>query len=381
MKNVLIWFSNDMRLVDNQIITFIESKDWNYIPMIVIPDWVEEDLHGYFPVTKKKRDFLKKSVDRFEAELSKNGKRLIVVDNDHASTILDVVERHNCIKIFTSHDCLDEILPLREGVERTLAKKEIYIDYFHTNYWFDLDELPFPIKRAPDDFREFLLKSREMQLNSWTPEKQRSPVLTNALLDDVTSSDKPELHPYSTGLNNLFSKFLPYISSGQVSPSMLYQEVCGRASGKFFGKKSAETLQRQLIKLDFVRMQYFKLEHKTFERKPISIKDYETIRQWIHGNTGIDLIDAIMHKLWNEGNISLTSKRLTIQYFLHVMKLPPHYGFWYFKNQLTEYESSLNFYMWNQYSQREMSVTDVLDQLTMEQKRLDPDTEFIEFWQ
>jgi deoxyribodipyrimidine photolyase len=267
-----------------------------------------------------------------------------------------------------------------ESIELMLSKNNIFIHYLDSNYLLDLEDLNFPLRNIPADFNDFCVKAKGATLKNVDYELV-VPDAVLQIMDEVENEQVPVLHAYKTRLNNHFSKFLPYLSSGIISPAELLEVVKQRSTlSPLFDTKTLKVLTKQLVKLDFIRATIRNEMPVVFEEEELSSGQVTQVEQWIEGKTDCDLINAIMHKLKETSMISMTSRSLAILYYSKVLKLPSFFGFQYFQTQLLEFDSSLNMSFWKQNAESVLDQQNLLLELDRRQNLLDPKQCFVEFW-
>ncbi|WP_456458921.1 deoxyribodipyrimidine photo-lyase [Reichenbachiella sp.] len=379
MKKSLVLFSNDLRLSDHPVLDYVTAQGKDYVPVYL--DYNDSFYScEFFDINLTKRKFISSGIEYLKRKLYLVDKELIIINQDHRQALVDVLVSHGCKQILISRNTTSPLNNLLESMELMLLKNNIFIHYFDSNYLIDLQDLSFPIRNLPYSFNEFCTKIKGVKLRS----AETDPLVPEGvleILDDVKKESVPVLHPYKTRLNNHFSKFLPYLSSGVVSPVELIEAVKHQASiSTVFDAKTLKTLTKQLVNLDFIRASIRNIMPVTFDEVDLSSNQVAQVENWIEGNTDNDMINAIMHKLKETSVISLTSKKLTMLYYLKVLNLPAYFGYEYFQSQLLEFDSSLNMYLWKQYEAAQLDHEDLIEEIATRKKQLDPEHSFVEFW-
>lgn len=379
MKKSLVIFGNDLRLSDHPVLDYITTRGKDYVPVYL--DFNDSFYSSeFFEVNLSKRKFISSGVEYLKRKLYLVDKELIVINQDYRQALVDLLVGQGCKQILLSRNTTTPLNNLLESMELMLLKNNIFIHYFDSNYLIDLQDLSFPIRNLPNDFREFCTKIKGIKLRT-TETDPLVPEGVLEILDDVQKEAVPVLHPYKTRLNNHFSKFLPYLTSGVVSPAELIEAVRQQATvTPVFDDKTIKLLIKQLVKVDFIRASIRNIMPVTFDEVDLSATQVRQVENWIEGNTDNEMINAIMHKLKETSVISLTSKKLTMLYYLKVLDLPPYFGYEYFQSQLLEYDSSLNMYLWKQYEATLLNHEDLIEEIDTRKRLLDPEHSFVEFW-
>lgn len=379
MKNSLIIFTHDLRLNDQAVIDHVKARNLDFIPVYL--DFFELlPSQEFFPLNVSKRKFMLNAVEHLKRELYLADKELVVIEENYREALIDLIRRHRCERIFIANQQNSPLTRLISSLEVTLAKHNIFIYYFDNNYLLDLEELPIPLKKIPKDFKNFTSKIKGAALRQIRDEHVVPDVLLD-ILEEIKNDEIPVLHPYKTRLNNHFSKFLPYLSSGLISPAQLLELIKNNLGvSPYFDKKAIKLFTRQLVYLDFVRLRMRDRDRDVFFEDELNHTQIRDIEKWIEGKTDNDLINAIMHKLRDTNMISLTSRRLAIMYYLKVLNLPAYFGYHYFENQLLEFDNSLILYLWTENDGNETAGENLELHLSDRQRQLDPKQTFVEFW-
>lgn len=379
MKNSLVIFTHDLRLTNQSVIDYLDAEKMSYVPVHL--DFLELiPAHNFFTVNVLRRKFNLQATQYLAKALYAKDKELLIINKNFKEALLEVMVKNGCTQVCLSRNTIKPLTDLLQSMELMLLKNNIFIKYFDSNYLIDLDDMPFPLSRMPKDFKIFVNKIKGVRFNS-VCDGEIVPEGVLKVLDDIQQEEEPELLPYKTRLNNHFSKFLPYLTSGLISPAKLLEVVVQRSgTSPYFDKKAVKVLTNQLMKLDFIRAQMRNSQHDAFVQTDITSEQINSIEQWIQGQTDYPLINAIMHKLQTMSMISLTSKKLAILYYLKVLKLPMYFGFYYFENQLLEYDNSLNQYLWLEYAGMDLDIEGFENLVSAQQKHLDPKDSFLEYW-
>ena len=380
MKKAIYVFTNDLRITDNPAIEHLHNNGMNYIPVFIDYNPLVPEL-AIFPVNAKKKKFLIDAISHLQEQLLHFDKELVIFKEFAGIELIKIAEESGCKTILMNNHNIPWLHQIMQNVELELSRKGIYVEYFDSNYLLDLNDINFPLSRTPDSFKSFLSRIRGSRLKDDISHQINLSNTLQTLLAEIQEQAIPELLPYKTVLNNHFSKFLPFLTIGQITPGELIKIIEEWSNIEMYGPKAKKILVKQLLKLDFIRAQFRgKIKNKQFRIQDLDRAESNKLDDWINGQTDSELINAIMHKLKSKSNISLTSKRYTILYYLFVLELPPYYGYKYFENQLLEFDPGLNFYLWYQYDANHLSSKEVLTEIASEHAHLDPEFAFTQYW-
>lgn len=122
-----------------------------------------------------------------------------------------------------------------------------------------------------------------------------------------------------------------YLSAGCISPRLLARESLER---------HLNTWTDNLIRRDFLLQ--LALQHA--DDGPSDGNPEHTLRLtlWQQGRTGIPIIDAAMRCLHKTGSLHPALRRLSADFFCHVLNLPRREGEIWFARQLTDFDAAIN---------------------------------------
>ncbi len=388
LNNILIWFRNDLRITDNELLEVASKKANNIVPIYIFDPYQFEKVNGLFNRSSfLKVKFLLESVKAFKEYLRSKGGDLIIKIGNPVDLIPELCQKYNCERVYIDKIATSRQQKIDYEIERILAPEEKYLDYYYNNTLVPIYYLPFPINKTPEDFKTFqrelnsiwsnlFVHNSNIELNfsdsladEFTPEMKdlgsweneyelHFPVgKENALkyLKDLVNGEfqnVPELTPYKYYLNNNFSKILPWLSLGTVSPRGILFHIENEYPNNKDKKIALRLFREQFLRLDFFKLLFYKnYERDLHTEDKLDQDQVDRFKKWINGETDIPLINAIMKKLKRYGNISLTSKNLSIKYYLDILELPCSLGYQYFNSRLIDYDLSLNLFMWQKHEE------------------------------
>lgn len=122
-----------------------------------------------------------------------------------------------------------------------------------------------------------------------------------------------------------------YLSAGCISPRLLARESLERRLNAWTDN---------IIRRDF----FLQLALQHADDAPADGNPEHTLRLtlWQQGRTGIPIIDASMRCLHKTGSLHPALKRLSADFFCHVLNLPRREGEIWFARQLTDFDAAIN---------------------------------------
>lgn len=122
-----------------------------------------------------------------------------------------------------------------------------------------------------------------------------------------------------------------YLSAGCISPRLLARESLERRLNAWVDN---------IIRRDF----FLQLALQHADDDPSDGNPEHTLRLtlWQQGRTGIPIIDAAMRCLHKTGSLHPALRRLSADFFCHVLNLPRREGEIWFARQLTDFDAAIN---------------------------------------
>ncbi|EMT9067236.1 deoxyribodipyrimidine photo-lyase, partial [Neisseria gonorrhoeae] len=152
-----------------------------------------------------------------------------------------------------------------------------------------------------------------------------------------------------------------YLSVGCISPRLLARESLERRLNAWADN---------IIRRDF----FLQLALQHADDDPSDGNPEHTLRLtlWQQGRTGIPIIDAAMRCLHKTGSLHPALRRLSADFFCHVLNLPRREGEIWFARQLTDFDAAINQGNWRLAASRH-----TCPDIAAASYRTDPDGTFI----
>lgn len=377
----LVWFRNDLRIENNRLLDKV--KELKNAKVVVLQEPVPfASIDDFITYSKKKVDFQQAAIAQFVRKMKNLGVEIEVLFGNAHKVLPQYCVDNEISKIFTSRVFDMEEERNKRDLEQALAKNEIYVDYIYNNTWIPIDELPFPLKRTPKKFKEFMkeIKGLDGKFNV-DFELDEDLDFMEELVINMEQNNMYELRKYSYIPNNNFFQFLPVLTSGRISSPALLKWLEKRYKSTSSRTKILKMFKQQLFMYEHMKLQYFGEPELNFVIPSINREpEIKQFQKWVQGETKHPMLNAIMKKVAKSSEISLTSKKLAIDYYNHVLELPPFWGYWYFKKQLMEYSSELNAFLWKQSLNTPVEKREILTSIADLSLKLDPKNKFTDFW-
>ncbi|MGK9126856.1 DASH family cryptochrome [Olivibacter sp. SA151] len=385
---ILVWFRNDLRVRDNEILWQALAKADRVVPVYVFdPRQFTPLKNGMHKTGVIRAKFILESVQDLRLSLRSLGADLLVVSGYPEEILPTLAERYQVKEVYHHREVAKEETHISTLVEEALWKKRLNLRHFIGHTLYHKEDLPFPIKDIPDAFATFRKKiERETTIRPSveTPVKIEVP-------DNLEASEIPSLaslgfsadligiadqSPFKGGeteglrrletllagadtasLTGSFGSeegtvLSPWIAMGCLSVHTVYHAV-KKYEDKSLPKKQAAAIITGLLWRDYFRFMFKKHGNKFFLQRGFSNETpaYELVvdalfDRWKRGETGDPFVDAAMHQLNTIGFISHTARMLVAHYLVSNLNISHLLGAAYFEDKLVDYNPASNYGNW-----------------------------------
>jgi deoxyribodipyrimidine photo-lyase len=389
-RTILVWFRNDLRIRDNEILLEAVRKADKVLPVYCFdPYYFKKNASGNSKTGNVRTRFLLESIADLRKNLQLLGGNLIVRIGNPAEIIPQLAEEYRVNEVYHHREVAYEETAISEQVEAALWKMKLNLKHFIGHTLYHKEDLPFPIKDIPDSFAVFKKKvERDSDVRPCigTPDAIHTPEITDAgelpslqslgldeVFDDVRgnimfvggetaallqleqvfsvgfqqSNGKPNRNQSAAGPS---SKLSPWIALGCVSLRQVYWEIHKH-------QHSAPANYFNALVLDLLWRDYFRFMFKKHGQKFIAAKnedeqsvttgsEEELFESWKNGETGVPLVDAIMHELNATGFINNYGRQIVAVFLVNDLKVDWIKGAAYFEEKLIDYSPASNWGNW-----------------------------------
>lgn len=407
LKNVLMWFRNDLRVHDNEALHRAvqqAKKESSQLLTIYCFDPRQYALSriGRFPKTGKLRTrFILQSVHNLRENLMDKGLNVMVKVGKPELIIPDLIDQYAIGSVHAHKEVTQEETDVERNLERELKRRKVSVKYYWGHTMIHKEDLPFQcVDEVPDVFTTFRnrvekrLKVREcfqideqavkgkcmQKVEDWgqipsfkelgfeTEEEQcmdeRSALQfiggeTEALkrLSEYFWKND-HLKTYKETRNGLVgesysSKFSPWLAVGCLSPRFVYHEV-QKYEKERVKNESTYWLIFELLWRDFFRFFAEKCGNNIFMLSGISdsysdrkwSQDMKLFEAWKLGETGHPFVDANMRELLHSGWMSNRGRQNVASYLAKDLQIDWRLGAEWFESQLIDYDVTSNWLNW-----------------------------------
>jgi deoxyribodipyrimidine photo-lyase len=425
-KTILVWFRNDLRIHDNEILLEAVRKGDNVLPVYCFdPHYFQRTASGVSKTGSFRARFLLEAVADLRKNLQGYGAELIIRTGNPAEIIPQLAEEYHINEVYHHREVAYEETNISEQVEAALWKMRLNLKHFIGHTLYHKEDLPFPIKDIPDSFAVFKKKvERDSNVRPCVPTPEHIytpgisdagelPTLQQLGLDEPVDDPRAtnyfqggetaalvQLHKYFSNSDQAVksknsrngnagnsSKLSPWLSVGCISPRQVYWEIAKHS-------QDGNTPNTGLLKLELLWRDYFRFMFKKHGQKfinakqlseddaPVATADEQGLfNAWKSGETNVPFIDACMHELNATGYINNQCRQVVAGYLVNDLKADWTKGAAYFEEKLIDYSPASNWGNWafiagvNDAKESKYAIA------CMQQKELEAKSDFVNTWQ
>lgn len=377
-KTILVWFRNDLRVHDNEMLTKAIARADKVLPVYCFdPRYFGITEYGTQKSGYLRTQFLIESVASLKNVLQNLGGDLIIKVGKPEELLPALCQQYKISEVYHHREVAEEETSISGLVEARLWKERINLKHFIGHTLFHKEELPFPIKNIPDNFVIFKRKvDREsiVRPSFLSPESIQVPsdvdwgVLPLREELGVQRIETPEeSHVFGgerAGLEALMKLcslsslkgdgethgeisepvLSPWLTLGCLSPRSVYWIVKERLPVK---SERSTRIINELLWRDYNRFM-LKKHGSLLESTESMLTSAELNRfnRWRQGNTGDLLVDACIRELNETGHINERCKLFLSSYLSSELKVRWTAGYAYFEEKAIDFSPALIWGNW-----------------------------------
>ncbi|PST84368.1 DASH family cryptochrome [Pedobacter yulinensis] len=383
-KKILVWFRNDLRLHDNEILLEALAKSDEILPVYVFDPRHYSQVNGFWKTGQIRAQFIIESVAALRRSLQALGGNLLVQSGRPEELIPALVSQYEINEVYHHREVAAEETRISARVEDALWKLKVNLRHFIGHTLYNKEDLPFPIKDIPEVFSQFKKKTERdavikpcfeaplrvavVEAEDWGLMPDLQALGYSGLIRDeraafnFTGGEAAGLAHLEEfiaasaavkGKNKVFpARMSAWLALGCVSPRKIYWAM-RQAEEKFGAKSHFSQVIIGLLWRDYFRFMfkkhgntYFKKTGFKDEAPPEARNQQGLFKKWTAAETGHNVIDAIMRELNYTGFISHSARQLVAVYLVYEMKVDWTLGASYFEEKLIDYCPASNWGNW-----------------------------------
>jgi len=391
-KKILVWFRNDLRLHDNEMLVEAIAKSDCILPIYFFdPRYFESTSFETEKTGARRAQFLLESVSALRMAFQRLGGDILLIQGKPEEHIPIIVEQLEISEVYHHREVGPEETLVSGYVEDALWKQRVNLKHFIGHTLYNKEDLPFPIKDIPDVFTQFKKKTErdaivkscfESPLEVTFAENENWGALPSLLelglaepgfvnfdnetrggeldgLEHLTKLLEPGSEIYTKYSSKVLadkqgftSKISGWLSFGCLSPRKVYWMV-KEAEASFGPNPNFNQILLGLLWRDYFRFMFKKHGIKFFQEpdfeemilSPVEA-DVALVKKWKNGETGHLLVDKYMKELNDSGFIPHAARLVVATFLIHVLKVHWTIGAAYFEEKLIDYAPASNWGNW-----------------------------------
>lgn len=375
-RTVLVWFRNDLRIHDNEMLTRASERGEVIVPVYCFdPRYYTQTKYSTNKTGILRAQFINESVECLQKYFQSYGSNLIIKTGLPEEVIPVLASRYQVDEVYHHREVADEETTISSLLEDALWRMKINLRHFIGHTLSHKEDFPFPVKDIPDCFGVFRKKlERECLIRACFKTSNKLKVLAEVEETKVPSLEelgfdtrtipadakitmrggeeegRKLLQKYLNEKNQLsFVHLSPYLALGCLSVHEVYFSVVESD----INKKAKERILTGLWWKDYYRFMFKKYGNLLFKEggytgvAPIVRENQEEIfKKWKSGKTDCSEVNEAMKKLNQTGYIDMSSRTLVATYLIHELQVNWLLGAAYFEEVLIDYNPSSNYGSW-----------------------------------
>lgn len=391
-RDILVWFRNDLRLHDNEMLVEAIAKSDRILPVYCFdPRHFELSGKETLKTGHARAQFLLESIVELRECFRQFGGDILLVLGKPEEELPRLVAEHEITEVYHHREVASEDTDVSASVEDNLWKLRVNLRHFIGHTLYNKEDLPFPIKDIPDVFAQFKKKSERdavvkpciptpttitfVENGNWgelpslaelgfpsQSEVMKGRTLLNGgeqkglehlrqLVENVKEVAQKSIAKGSAD-NRFGSMLSAWLSLGCLSPRKVYWMIRDAEAGRTSNPKLNQVLLGLLWR-DYFRFMY-KKHGNEFCNVPaleergdkMGLLQEEAFEQWKTGTTGHVLVDHYMMQLNSTGFIPHNARLLVATFLVHSLKIDWTFGAVYFEEKLKDYATASNWGNW-----------------------------------
>ncbi|MCX2494007.1 DASH family cryptochrome [Pedobacter sp. PF22-3] len=385
-KKILVWFRNDLRLHDNEMLVEAIAKSDSILPVYILDRRsFGETKYGTLKTGNIRAQFILESVLGLRNALKQIGGNLLIAEGNPEDIIPQLVQEYEITEVYHHREVAREETHISTLVENALWKLRINLKHFIGHTLYNKEDLPFPIKDIPDAFNQFKKKiERDSIIKPCFAAPDRINVAevidwgTLSSLEDLNllpqQKDQRADFEFTGGeaeglvhlqkvilamqqaatTKNLIlvSKLSAWLAMGSLSPRKVYWEIKKMESVPNT-KAMFNHILLGLLWRDYFRFMFKKYGNTFFSPDGFGSQglvdvanEQENFNKWRNAQTGFAVVDAVMTELNQTGFISNIARQTAALYLINNLEVSWVLGAAYFEEKLIDYNPASNWGNW-----------------------------------
>lgn len=360
-KVILVWFRNDLRTADNEVLYSAADKSAFVIPVYIFdPRYYALGRQGFLNTGDLRHEYIVHSVAALKEKLQSLGGDLLTYEGYPEEILPQLVQKYEVDEVYHHREVAQRETRISELVEESLWELKRNLRHFIGHTMFHKEDLPFPIRDIPNDFNTFKKKvAKESFVRECIADLQQISTPPHLEKTDFPFEIKYNLSSYGESAaqnalhsvlshpenrQDLYTTLSPFLALGIVSAAQVYHFFAKYESVQ--NKKKIAHIMDGLLWRDYFRFMLKKFPNCYFKDKNETPADPTIVDSFVQGNTDDATANMLIHKLNEEGGLARSEREYLALYFVYELNQPWLLGAAYFEQQLIDYAPSTIYGFW-----------------------------------
>ncbi|HLS38424.1 MAG TPA: deoxyribodipyrimidine photo-lyase [Sphingobacterium bovisgrunnientis] len=361
-KVILVWFRNDLRTSDNEVLFSAVEKSTFVIPVYIFdPRYYAVGKQGFSNTGDLRHDYIVHSVAALKEKLQSVGGDLLTYEGYPEEIIPKLVQKYEVDEVYHHREVARRETRVSELVEESLWQVKRNLKHFIGHTMYHKEDLPFPIKDIPNDFNTFKKKvAKESFVRACLPDVKQIAIPPHLEKTEFPFQVKDDLASYGELAaqkamhavlvepdkhKDLYTVLSPYLAHGVLSPAQAFHFFTAHQNTQ--NKKKLSLVMEGLLWRDYYRFMLKKFTNCYFKSSEQREDDAQAIESFVDGKTEDSEINSLIDRLNNEGMITRAEREYLALYFIHELKQPWLTGAAFFEKQLVDYAPATIYGFWS----------------------------------
>jgi len=376
-KAILVWFRNDLRICDNEVLSAAYERADTILPVFIYdPRLYADTKYGTKKTGAVRAKFINESVSDLQESIRKFNGELLIETGLPEEILPELAKRYHIDEVYHHREVAHEETLVSALVEEALWKLQLNLRHFIGHTLYHKEDLPFPIKDIPDEFNVFKNKtSRESTIRPCisTPNdfsflegvpECKVPSLEDLGFDEIEikqtnnstiiggeTEAKKQLDLLINGQIKTAdeSGLSPWLTLGCLSVHTFYHALVTKAN---YPKNVLNRLLDELWWHDYYRFMFKKHGNRFFSLqgfskvKPLFVGGQDQFEKWKTAKTDNMHVNHIMEDINKTGYINHRMRIEAASYLVNELQVNWLLGAAYFEEKMIDYSPATNYGSW-----------------------------------
>lgn len=359
---ILVWFRNDLRTSDNEVLLSAVEKSDFIIPVYIFdPRYYTVGKFNFSKTGELRQKYITQTVASLKRKLELLGGDLLTYEGYPEEIIPQLVQKYDVDEVYHHREVARRETHISELVEESLWKVKRNLKHFIGHTMYHKEDLPFPIKDIPNDFNTFKKKvAKESFVRTTLADINKislPPHLEKAVFpydiseenlsnygEEAAQLKLQEILNHSDNKNDFYTSISPFLALGVLSPAQVYHFVQSNLNAH--NKKKLNFLLDGLLWRDYYRFMLKKFPNRYFKTQNLDGQNPEILESFVNARTNCDYVNELVEKINKSGELNRDEREYLALYFVYALKQNWLNGAAFFEQQLIDYAPATIYGFW-----------------------------------